>query len=250
MLTGNLKKYKVPSNAIDGSRVYMMFGSPEEDAAKTVPLTVRGERLVPDPFESEEEFDISAASVLKKKGYVVLPASFAHHFGEDDGGSEILTFQVGLEIPNSANLGDGVTTTNVYMGIGETSYVMHNESFAIHEAVKVSGSHNKNTLEVLAQMSMYKTVEVISTQAEATDDDFYNDGGVKYGQVGFDGSSNSQPLYLPFSKEGSENPGLRDEILFGQEGLPRILFNGKQWLKIPLEKGNKVTLRMTIRVSN
>lgn len=249
MLTSKLKNYPVPPGTPNGARVYLQMFDAELDIAITTPYSVRGTKIVDDPYEDLEEVDVQSASVLRSKGYVVLPPNYAKELASNGVSTQEFIYDITIELPATATVESAV----VYIGAGERSFAYLPEQMRTKAAgVVITGTHGPETLNALAEQAMFcgcqgGGVELISTDAEASDDDIYNSAETSYGNVGFGGQSNSRKLYMPFSKEGSENPGLRNNIVFGEKGLPNIVFNGTNFLSLTLAKGEKIQLRTRMR---
>lgn len=235
-----------PSNIVTGTRVYKQHGQDWEDRAVTIPFTVRGDqnqgfRIVEDPYESIDEYATGPASLIRAAGYLVLPADFSGVTGSN---RRTFTYVLDLELPDNA----AASEATVYIGVTNTIHTMLGDLAKVPEGVIIGGTHQSETLTQLTAMSLFEGVELISTELEASNDDFYHSNQLQLGYVDYNGKRVGEPIDLPFTKEESQRPEIRNNIVFGQRGVPRVHWNGRTYLAVTFSKGYKLQFRMTLAV--
>jgi hypothetical protein len=241
----NISNYPVPSGTQEYTYIFLEYGDPDFDIAHSIPYQVKGGTITKEPFDENSNVEWQSASQLRKMKHLVLPASYAGLLSDSSTttGSPFI-YQVTLELPS--DLGGEQEDATVYLGLGASSYSMHGHKRITDGRVQISGTHGKQSLDVLAEMAMHKGVSLISASMEVSDDDFYNEGQTRTGKTEFEGGNTDRPLNLPFSKEGSEQPELRNNVVFGQNGIQSVILKGKEWLSLPVALGTRVTLRMVV----
>lgn len=235
-----------PSNIVTGTRAYKQIGESWEDRAVTIPFTVRGNhdqgfRIVDDPYETPDEFHSGPASLIRAAGYLVLPADFSGVTGSN---RRSFTYVLDLELPASAKASEAT----VHIGVINTVHTMLGDLAKVPEEVIVGGTHQGESLTQLTAMSLFEGVELLSTELEASNDDFYHSRQLQLGYVDYNGKKVGEPIDLPFTKEESQRPEIRNNIIFGQRGIPRVHWNGRTYLAVTFPKGYKLQFRMTLAV--
>lgn len=235
-------KYSVPSHIVNGTRVFIQDGN-YQDIAFPIPYVVQDGQIIQSPYLKSEDVSVEPASVLKKKGMLVLPPKYAV---SEDGKTKTIVYRLTTALKPDTSVESAVP---VHVGLGAVSFVGHGDLRSPHDDLIITGTDGDKSLEMLAQLALHRTFEFKKAWVEADDDDFYNSQEMELYHRCPDGTTNSSPIFFTFTDSRAENSNVR-EMIFGENGIPRTLINGDNALVLPAVKGNKVQYRFLLTVPN